>query len=468
MKYRYKLMICILIIVCSVFGIGGLIIMNEFFDYSIQEETYSCQQNFQSIRRTIQIVGEASSQNYFDTIQTVLKRIDSDNKNEYAYIKMTDIDNNSTIYCSDNEFEFRDIYDDEGIVYISWKAGEEYYYQISEVISIVSSDGTKTKLILSGVYDLSKVYRFREKEVGQYRKSMLVFILISIIASYIIAGCFTRPIEKLSRVVEKIASGDYKTRAVMNRRDEIGNLASDINSMADKIENDIEQITEASRKQERFMGSFAHEMKTPMTSIIGYADILRSQKLNEYEMREAANYIFMEGRRLESLSLKMLELIVLNNEEIKLAVHNPREVIYETVKMQKFIFKNKNIKLKVNCPNGKVRMDCDLFKSLIINLCDNAAKSMDNSGCITIVARSTIDKYIIQIKDEGCGMTQEEINNITEAFYRVDKSRSRAQGGAGLGLAICKKIIEVHNASIVYKSIVGEGTIVQLTFKQEQ
>ena len=110
-------------------------------------------------------------------------------------------------------------------------------------------------------------------------------------------------------------------------------------------------------------------------------------------------------------------------------------------------------------------MDKDLFKSLISNLCDNAVKAIDQKGVIYIGGKIIDGNYVVQIKDNGRGMSKEELEKITQAFYRVDKSRSRAQGGAGLGLAICKKIVEIHHAKMKYKSEPSKGTIVQIILK---
>ena len=108
----------------------------------------------------------------------------------------------------------------------------------------------------------------------------------------------------------------------------------------------------------------------------------------------------------------------------------------------------------------------DLFSSVLTNLVDNARKALDNGGNIMILGESVNGYYRIRVVDNGRGMPEEAIKHITEAFYRVDKSRSRAQGGAGLGLTLCKEVIQLHNGTIAFASREGNGTCVTVTLKE--
>ena len=216
------------------------------------------------------------------------------------------------------------------------------------------------------------------------------------------------------------------------------------------------------------MGSFAHELKTPMTSIIGYADLLRSQALSPEESQEAANYIFSEGKRLESLSLKLLDLLMMKqkNESIKLVPTEMKSLIENLTSHLQPVYRNKGINLVCRCEKGMCNTDPDLFSSLITNLLDNARKAIDNGGNILITGEKIKGAYRIRVFDDGRGMPEEALRHVTEAFYRVDKSRSRAQGGAGLGLTLCKQIIELHNGNISFTSKVGNGTCVTVLLRE--
>lgn len=231
------------------------------------------------------------------------------------------------------------------------------------------------------------------------------------------------------------------------------------------MEDYIRRLQENMRHQEEFMGSFAHELKTPMTSIIGYADMLRGQSLTGEEVREAANYIFSEGVRLERLSLKLLDLLVLRKEDFRLVPVELVPFARQIKGMLEPVMRRHEITLRVYCRPGRCRMEPELAKSLVINLIDNARKAIDGPGEIILNMRPTEEGCLIQVADNGRGIPPEEIDKITEAFYRVDKSRSRAQGGAGLGLALCGEIVQIHHGTLQFESRPGAGTLVTAELK---
>ena len=227
----------------------------------------------------------------------------------------------------------------------------------------------------------------------------------------------------------------------------------------------LERGQDAAARQESFMGSFAHEMKNPMTSIIGYAELIRSQMLTPEEEQDAANYIFSEGKRLESLSFKLLDILVLKKKTAELQPCSPAQLVGGTVEHLRRVYAEKNIVLQCRCEEGMCMLEPDLVKSLLVNLLDNARKAMDGGGNIYVVSEMLPDGCRIRVLDTGRGIPQEEIAHITEAFYRVDKSRSRAQGGVGLGLSLCSEIVQLHNGTMSFASRVGNGTCVTVELK---
>ena len=136
-------------------------------------------------------------------------------------------------------------------------------------------------------------------------------------------------------------------------------------------------------------------------------------------------------------------------------------------KNAEYILKEKDIVLTTDIDKGVINGDIDLLESLFLNLVDNARKACANAGRITIEGRDMGTEYKLMVKDNGCGIPENEIKKITEAFYMVDKSRSRKEGGAGIGLALCVKIAGLHNAGFGIKSRLGKGTEVMLRFKKE-
>lgn len=446
--------------------------IRQSFEYSLAEEQERCMQNYISICNAIKIAGDRTDSRYIGIMDNILDEIKGNLSKEYVYLQLYDTKENVVIFHDGTEIMEEEPDYESGstsVMAYTWKHKSGYYYRIMGGITVIpgSEYEEKESYVLCAAYEITSVYKLRDSEIKLYKKLMIVFNLIGAVIAFFISLWLTSPLEKLTKSVRKIAEGDISHRAEIHSGDEIEMLSGDINVMADRIESDMGKLKDSASKQEIFMGNFAHEMKTPMTSIIGYADLLRSHEMNPEEIRESANYIFSEGRRLENLSLKMLELIVLNNEQLELKPHNPANVIFEAVKMVRYSLKEKDIRIDEACDPSLIMLDKDLFKSLMINLIDNAAKSIDENGVIEVTARQQSDRYIIQIKDNGRGMTQEELEKISDAFYRADKSRSRAQGGAGLGLSICKKIAELHGAKLSYTSVYGEGTCVEISVKNQ-
>ena len=214
-------------------------------------------------------------------------------------------------------------------------------------------------------------------------------------------------------------------------------------------------------RQERFMGSFAHELRTPMTAIIGYADLLRGQTLTPEEQRQAAAYIFSEGKRLENLSQKLLELLVLGRDEADLQPASPSDIIKGLVSYMGPYYGEFGMEIALDCQPGQCMLDAGLFRSLLVNLLDNARKAMEGrKGTVFIMCRMTKSGCRLSVSDRGRGIPEEALEHLTEAFYRADKSRARAQGGAGLGLSLCREIVRLHSGSLRFESQVGVGTTV--------
>ena len=174
----------------------------------------------------------------------------------------------------------------------------------------------------------------------------------------------------------------------------------------------------------------------------------------------SANYIFNEGKRLEALSLKLLELMVLNRQDFERRRVNPRLLIEEIAGLMQPVMEKNQMTLRAAAQNSIVLIEPDLFKTLLVNLIDNARKASQEGGVIELLGKIDGRDYVFCVKDHGRGIPPEEIRKITEAFYMVDKSRARAQNGAGLGLALGDKIARMHGSRLEFRSIVGTGTIV--------
>ena len=227
----------------------------------------------------------------------------------------------------------------------------------------------------------------------------------------------------------------------------------------------MEKLQEVAEKQELLMGALSHEMRTPLTSIIGYSDTLRHVKLKDEQKDRALEHINREGKRLEALSGKMLQLLGLyQNHAIQMEMTTADDLLNHVIDMEKEQAEKKNVQLKMEYEAFSMKMDPALMESLLVNLIDNALKATDTGGSILVKAYETSGKKIFEVSDSGMGIPEEELGKITDAFYMVDKSRSRKEGGSGLGLALCVKVAEIHGGFLKIESQPGEGTTVRAVF----
>lgn len=334
-------------------------------------------------------------------------------------------------------------------------------YSLMNICVITTNEHT---LYLGSCKDVTDIYEDRQKLLNQYRLALVILLAAGGACIYVMSRYMTRPILQLSRVAGGIASGDYGQRSGYEEQDEIGVLATSFNQMADRLVEQMQEKELEARQKEDFTAAFAHELKTPLTSIIGYADMLNTISLSEQERQEATYYIYSQGKRLESLSHKLLELVSTEKQSMaekpvstKLLEENLRATMRP-------IFKKKNIKGKIALEKGIIYGDYELLLSLFYNLLDNAVKAVEEEGFILLKGAPLPEGYEIKVVDNGRGIPRQEIDRITEAFYMVDKSRSRKEGGAGIGMALCQRIITLHKGVMKIESNPGEGTVVRLLF----
>ena len=328
---------------------------------------------------------------------------------------------------------------------------------------IIQSDITLYLLIAT---DISDVIAQREQMTQNFVRIYFFTLLFSMVIILILSALLTKPIKKMNKAAAEIARGRYSERLQISRGDEIGELSGSFNLMADAVEDKIDELVENARQKEDFVANFAHELKTPLTSVIGYADMIYQKALPAEQVKDAAWYILNEGLRLEALSLKLMDLIVLNRQDFVLEEMDAEELFNDILGSLKPMLEDKGVSLQLNIQPARIKVEYDLFKTLVFNLVDNAIKAASKKISISGIQNERC--YSIIVSDNGRGMPKAELSRITEAFYTVDKSRSRRQHGAGIGLALVAKIAEIHGSTPTFNSAENIGTDVKIDLRYKE
>ncbi|NBJ93792.1 HAMP domain-containing sensor histidine kinase [Parablautia muri] len=274
-----------------------------------------------------------------------------------------------------------------------------------------------------------------------------------------------RPLRQISSTSAKIANGNYGSRIPVHGKDEISSVAHNFNLMAGQVETQIRQLEDAAEQKQQFIDNFSHELRIPLTAIYGYAEYIQKALCSEEERYECTQFIMSECGRLQNMAYQLLNMALLGRDEMKDGDCSLKELFIQSEKIMHLRAAEKRVKLTYDLSDDYiVRGNMEQLLILTNNLIDNAIKASGQEEEIRILAYSEKSNIVVEVEDHGIGMEAQQVSHITEAFYRIDKARSRAAGGAGLGLAICEKIIRIHHADMSFISKPGAGTRVKLSF----
>lgn len=302
----------------------------------------------------------------------------------------------------------------------------------------------------------------------------VTFILISLSASlilalllYLVMKKMFLPLEKLRETTQQISGGNLDARANETGDDEFAALAKDFNAMADKIGEQVEELTKNAEQKQQMLDNLAHEMRTPLTSIHGYAEYVYGVELAPEDRMKAMNNIMSEAMRLKNISEKLLNSAFIRENGIERTTFSVSKLFDRTV--AHFLNKASEQGVRISCSPCELCLNGDeiLIELLLSNLVENAIRACRGKGEIVLSAVRKDGQIMLFVKDNGIGMTEEQLLHITEPFYRTDKSRARRDGGTGLGLALCKRIADAHGAALEYRSAPARGTTAIVRFAEE-
>lgn len=456
MSFRLRIVFVATILITILFSLGGAVLIHSTFQASLEKEEVAAVESNELVLKIVQYIGEDGSFLGEEDLISVVKRICTQdsidcmrltNDGEAIYIyrkeKMQDISMRQVAFINKNQVH---------VTYFTTEEGKQYL-QTTTQFELNGQD-----YILDIGRNLTAIYSVRKEQVRVFQISFLILSVLGVFLLSVFATLLTRPLRKLTKASKEIAAGNLAYRSDIKSDDEIGELSEAFDSMAAELENTILLLKEAAEQKEMFMGAFTHELKTPMTSIIGYSDLLRTQKLSDKDKADALDYIFSEAKRLENMSLKMLDLFVVDKRELVLKEVSPANLTKHVAQHLQKIYENNNIIIEVNAQKGKCMLEPDLFQTLLINLLDNGRKAMEQGGLIVVTLSITSQGCILSVSDNGKGIPEDALKHLTEAFYRVDKARARSRGSAGIGLALCEKIVQLHHGTLVFESSEGVGT----------
>jgi len=456
-KFWQKTYLCVLIVFLITFDLGALALLKKSYKLNEQLDISKGMTEFTSIEKSLSYILRQYTEN---TGNSDYKAVLS-NYAEHYYKNGIRLE----IYQADRLI-FSNAYQFEGER--AEKDGNPYktvYRKMNDELWLFiggKMDFNDLKLVISRNSDYLQEYYITLRQYFIKLSSVLSLIL-SVVLIFLLIH-LTAPIRKLNNGVKAISAGAYDQRVKVRGNDEFVELALDFNKMVDAVSNHIEMIKKVSEDKEMFINNLTHELKTPITAIKGYSQFLNHANFNEEERKMAVHYIYEHTARLDSLSGKMMQLLYLKNEQITLEPVHIESLFLYVVNMERHHLVEKQLKIIHECFAEEVYGDQELLKSLLINLVENSIKASSTGGEILLRSYHYQEVVVLEVLDYGRGIPKKDIAKITDAFYVVDRSRSKELGGIGLGLSICNQIAQLHHAKIQIDSKENEYTRVSVYF----
>ncbi|MCR5837433.1 MAG: HAMP domain-containing histidine kinase [Lachnospiraceae bacterium] len=473
MKIWQRVFIMSLLVVALSVPLGGLYIINNQLsaqiDREIRDSSVFHEQCYTELNNKINSVCNVEVDGLqcikvmpsYKSFETIIQNLIEEKTSSYSGLKV----------ALDDEFvrtngRYRNVIENNEEMYENGQTKYEILESANEYFLIMCTEqivwGRNIKVSTS--MDVSRVF---EEYVNQTVRLRNMTVFIGLFAGFVllfIIRLTLKPVKQLQNYVHEIADGNYEQIVDVKGSPEIEDLANDVNIMAESIKENVERLAEVAESRRMFIGNMAHEMKTPLTGILGFADILQiNPNLTPEQVNEYSGYIYREALRLKGMSGKLLELVSVQDDIVITQEVSLDEVAKEIIETENMVLQKEDINLVSELCEARVNADPDLLKSVFYNLLDNARKVTEKGGSIEFKMQREGDRVVVKVRDYGIGIRQEEIKKILEPFYMVDKSRSRKSGGAGLGLALCNKIVTLHHGTLEIESVVGEGTTMIVT-----
>ncbi|MEK8126577.1 HAMP domain-containing sensor histidine kinase [Paenibacillus filicis] len=323
-----------------------------------------------------------------------------------------------------------------------------------------------------GILRFSKDFSLLHEQ-GKQIMTFIYYVTIAIFAaafvfSYILSRNITLPIVKLTKASTEVTQGNLNLRLRLRRKDEIGKLADNFNQMIEKIklqiqriEKDRDRLEELNRHRKQFFDNMTHELKTPLTTILGYAETIKENEWSDKPFFDKGmDHIIDESKRLHGMVLKLLELSMETSTQETFEMVDAGQILQGvcegmTIKAERYM---KTIDIECE-PGLRVYGSPARLRQLFINLLDNAIKYGRAHSTITVHAGQVSDTVHVTVSNEGETIAPKDLARIFEPFYRADSRELADEGSRGLGLSICKAIVDDHRGKIRIESAEGRTTV---------
>ncbi len=297
--------------------------------------------------------------------------------------------------------------------------------------------------------------------IGNFFKDYIVYILICILAVIVAAVFVSLAITK--SIIKPI-------RKLGQNLDDVDKFKSDeeLKPLVNALLQQKKKQKMLDRQKKQFTANVSHELKTPLTSIAGYAELIETGMAKEEDIKPFARVIRKQALRLVSLSEDIIQLSQLeesDDENMSFESVDLYDIANKCVEALTINALNKNVTLSISGEQCYIRGKAQLVEEMVYNLLDNAIRYNKENGTVTVTVTPLSKGASVSVKDTGIGIPAKYQDRIFERFFRVDKSRSKATGGTGLGLAIVKHITQLHGADLKLESEEGKGTQIIVTFK---
>lgn len=283
---------------------------------------------------------------------------------------------------------------------------------------------------------------------------VIAAIVLSVFISIAITKSIVKPVEELGKKLDDVENVKTYTE-----------LMPFVNALQEQKQ----KQQELDRQKKQFTANMSHELKTPLTSIAGYAELIESGIAKEEDIKPFASVIRKQALRLVSLSEDIIQLSQLDENDGESIAFSSTDIYVAAEKCVEALSINarlKNIDMKLTGESCFIKANPTLLEELIYNLCDNAIRYNRENGSVSVSVEPLEEGVKLSVSDTGIGIDEKYQSRIFERFFRVDKSRSKETGGTGLGLAIVKHIVQLHEAELNIDSQLGKGTCISILFKK--